>query len=603
MAQYKHKIKIEDGEYSIEFECVTSRYHYSVDGVDILGRDLYRLGFDYNNRITAKGNWDIGVVDSVYGESGYLSVYTNDAISRVNLSAEATLTDDTTLLNDPLDTTLEMNMRRLFDVKDKFKKRAVKNNLEITDSTPFIDYPDIIIPESSGGSGGTDVVFYDYDGTAIYSYSLAEIQEMTELPTPPSHEDDDLVFDGWNWNLEDIKAEGKPTNVGALYRTIDDCTYITISLTSYLTIDVIIKMLQNGVASVDWGDDSTTEITGTGNITFNHTYSSIGEYTIKIYSSVDYNFLTGYNKFFGYASINSPQYFYYGVKKVRFSSRMKTIHSELFYKCYALEEITITSECIVDGQSVFGDCYSLKNVVIPKGNTEIGTMFFSNCYSLKNVILPPTTKTLNNYSFQYCYSLISFTIPKSVTLSSGVFRYCTSLEKVTMPMCQYVYSELFSNCYNLKEVVIDEKNKLISTNAFEKCYTLSKVDFTNSKITSISNYGFRYCYGLKNIEIPEGVTTISQQSFAYCYSLFRIKFPSTLNTIQSSSFIACYSLLIVDLTELSTPPTLQENATSTFMNNGTNLRTKFLIKSGTLSAYQSDSKWSSVCNLGLVIEV
>ena len=49
-----------------------------------------------------------------------------------------------------------------------------------------------------------DVNFYDYDGTLLHSYTLAETQALTELPELPSH--DGLICQGWNWNLADIKA-------------------------------------------------------------------------------------------------------------------------------------------------------------------------------------------------------------------------------------------------------------------------------------------------------------------------------------------------------------------------------------------------------------
>ena len=74
--------------------------------------------------------------------------------------------------------------------------------------------------QSISGGGGTpvsveekDVNFYDYDGTRLYSYTLAEVQALTELPELPSH--DGLICQGWNWTLADIKAENKETDVGA----------------------------------------------------------------------------------------------------------------------------------------------------------------------------------------------------------------------------------------------------------------------------------------------------------------------------------------------------------------------------------------------------
>ena len=59
-----------------------------------------------------------------------------------------------------------------------------------------------------------DVNFYDYDGTLLYSYTVEEAQGLTELPAGPEH--DGLVFQKWNWSLEDVNALTRAMNIGAL---------------------------------------------------------------------------------------------------------------------------------------------------------------------------------------------------------------------------------------------------------------------------------------------------------------------------------------------------------------------------------------------------
>src|SRR5574344_759931 len=51
---------------------------------------------------------------------------------------------------------------------------------------------DVTVNVSGGGGGGAsakwdDVTFIDYDGSVLYSYSLAEAQALTDLPMLPSH--------------------------------------------------------------------------------------------------------------------------------------------------------------------------------------------------------------------------------------------------------------------------------------------------------------------------------------------------------------------------------------------------------------------------------
>lgn len=56
------------------------------------------------------------------------------------------------------------------------------------------------------GSQRSDVNFFDYDGTLLYAYTWEEAKELTELPELPRHSDLDVR--GWNYTLEDIKAQG-----------------------------------------------------------------------------------------------------------------------------------------------------------------------------------------------------------------------------------------------------------------------------------------------------------------------------------------------------------------------------------------------------------
>ena len=69
--------------------------------------------------------------------------------------------------------------------------------------------------QTGGGSGGgttgsvglKDVNFYDYDGTIVASYTLAEAQALTALPDGPTH--DGLTFQVWNYTLEKVKEIGR----------------------------------------------------------------------------------------------------------------------------------------------------------------------------------------------------------------------------------------------------------------------------------------------------------------------------------------------------------------------------------------------------------
>ena len=123
----------------------------------------------------------------------------------------------------------------------------------------------------------TAVIFADYDGTLIDTWTKDEVSSKTALPTVPAHSG--LVFEGWNWTLEDIQTDttGQVITVGPFYHTESGLTEIDIHLDEVTgkTISFYNLLSYSGVSSVDWGDGNT-------NIENAHTYLNYGDYTIKI---------------------------------------------------------------------------------------------------------------------------------------------------------------------------------------------------------------------------------------------------------------------------------------------------------------------------------
>ena len=104
----------------------------------------------------------------------------------------------------------------------------------------------------------TAVIFADYDGTLIDTWTKDEVASKTTLPTPPTHSG--LVFEGWNWTLEDIKTDttGQVITVGPYYHTESGLTEIDIHLDKYISKTVIFNQLNiSNLLSMDWGDGST----------------------------------------------------------------------------------------------------------------------------------------------------------------------------------------------------------------------------------------------------------------------------------------------------------------------------------------------------------
>ena len=260
----------------------------------------------------------------------------------------------------------------------------------------------------SGGGGGeavsrSDVNFYDYDGTLLYSFTTAEVNDSGfTMPSNPSHTG--LTAQGWNWTLAQLRTQltAMPTqavDVGQMYITDDGktrlyCRFEEGRLHPYLGIGL------NGTVVIDWGDGSATStLTGTSLTdaqVADHVYASGGDYVITLTvtsgsalilgnSSTTYLLRKANN-----TTQNIHRVYSNALVKVQLGTDIG-IGNYAFYNCYSLASITIPSGVTSIGNSAFYNCYSLASITIPSGVTSIGTYAFSNDYGLGEIHFKPTT--------------------------------------------------------------------------------------------------------------------------------------------------------------------------------------------------------------------
>lgn len=340
-------------------------------------------------------------------------------------------------------------------------------------------------------SGGTpviapmkDVNFYDYDGTRLYSYTLSEIQELTELPALPSHTG--LICQGWNWTLADIKAENKGIDVGAIYITDDGKTrlYIRISSKGRMTVPICFQQsIANGV-EVNWGDGSAVETfndSGTTNILPTHTYSSIGNYVITLNPLSNCNLTLGGTSTCIMGNNNNNNIVYKNMLHKVEIGRNASISSYGFINCYSLSNITIPNSITSIESSAFSGCNSLASIEIPEGVTSIGDSAFKECSSLTSIEIPEGVTSIGNSAFRVCNSLTSIEIPNSVTrIGSSAFNGCKSLTSINIPDgVTSIGSSAFYGCNSLASIEIPNKINNVVGNVFLNCYGIKYYDFSS----------------------------------------------------------------------------------------------------------------------------
>lgn len=407
-------------------------------------------------------------------------------------------------------------------------------------SEPLV-YPDGFVSAiqaiPTGGSSApvspSDITFYDYEGTVVAAWTLAELAGKTALPDLPSHEG--LICQGWNWSLADLKTTNRKMNVGAMYITDDGKTRIYIHLEEGRTSPML-GVCPNGTVTVDWGDGTTLDtLTGTSTSTVkwtpNHAYAAPGDYVIKL--TVD-----GATELYGVNSTNQ-----FGA--ILRHSIVADARNDTYKNC--LRKIEIGSGIISIGGYAFNYCTKLDSVTIPNNTTNIGINAFGDCYNLVSVTIPNSVTSIGYLAFGSCMKLASVAIPNSVTRLYGAFNACRSITKITIPdSVTNIDASTFNGCFALSQVMVPDGVTKIGDNAFNSCAALNSITIPNG-ITSINNNVFNSCYALSSVIIPDSVKSIGSSAFSYCYTLQSVAIPDSVTNIGSNAFIYCRALTSVTI--------------------------------------------------------
>ena len=351
---------------------------------------------------------------------------------------------------------------------------------------------DVTVDVASGGGGG-GVSFIDYDGTIVETWALSDLASKTELPAPPTH--DKLVFQQWNWTLEDIKAANAEMVVGALYTTTSGLTEFHIRVTKASGLAITCNMVGNK----NWGDGTEDALTS-------HTYANYGDYII----TCDGNTIVA--KVIGDTVVVQQT-----LLRVFISNSVTTIKASAFNNCKALQSISISNSVTGIGDNTFFNCKTLQSISIPNGVTIIWDNTFDNCYALQSISIPNSVKSIRKDTFNNCYALQSVSIPNSVTsIGIGAFKGCYALQSISIPNGVTTIGDyMFSDCYSLQSIVIPNSVTGIRIFAFNNCYVLQSISIPNS-VTNIWSSAFSNCYALQSVSIPNSVTGIGDNTFYFC---------------------------------------------------------------------------------------
>lgn len=387
-------------------------------------------------------------------------------------------------------------------------------------TTAALEFPDGFVAAINAIPAGqeeppeNDVNFFDYDGTLLYSYTLAEFAALTDWPENPSH--DGLVAQGWGWsslaNAQAHAAYAGFADFGQAYITDDECTRLHITLDDPAHLSPTINIyVQSGYlpATIDWGDGSApTSMSSAGNFTQSHTYASMGDYVISISRGVRLGSQGAGNAQSGLFA--NSQIYRNSLRKINFG-KSSGINAYGLQYCFMLESISIPS---LYSPSFVGyavsRCVNLRFLSLT--NTSFGSSYIVEyCVSLHHVALSDSARFSNTTSYP-----------------AYMFNNCLSLKRLSAPTLTIVPNNFTSSCYSLSKFCAGSQTAplvQLSNYAFTACYSLKQAPAPNQAAISISSYN--NMWSLVSLTIPATVTSVAAQAVMNAYSIQRLRFEAT----------------------------------------------------------------------------
>ena len=382
----------------------------------------------------------------------------------------------------------------------------------------------------------SDINFWDYDGTLLYSWTLAELTTKTALPPLPSH--DGLVCQGWNWTLADIKDAGRELDIGALYITDDGKTRLYVDVDTETWDDFVLNYWQGqkNATTVDWGDGTTPEaVNDYSYIEHRHVYASSGSYVITM--------------------------------SVKEGTTM-----QLGRDGWML---------IAKGDADSGRCAMLRRVEV--GARAVGTDpgCFRNCSMLESISLPQSTKVYAIRSFEMCTQL-RVLIAADMDEIRQSFYNCVNLRAIASTKGQTQ-----GNNYAIANTAARQIN--FDMTAANQAQALERVHI---KAVNGQVGDFSLCRALLEVTIPADATTFVAAAFQGDNALRRVTCLGNIASIPAQVFLRCYPLRFVDFTHCTAVPTLANvNAFD-----ATHPQLEIRVPASLVDAWKAATNWSSLAD-------
>lgn len=366
----------------------------------------------------------------------------------------------------------------------------------------------------------SDINFWDYDGTLLYSWTLAELATKTELPPLPSH--DGLVCQGWNWTLQDIKDAGRELDIGALYITDDGKTRLYVDVDTETWDDFVLNYWQSNAntTTVDWGDGTTPETKNASSwIEHRHVYASSGSYviTMSVKEGKTMRLGNGTNGRMLIANGETDSGRCAMLAKVEIGERVTRVTERAFFGAARLKSVAVPSGVLFEPLRTFEQAANIRAVTAAFSSAIIQT--FYNCVNLRAIATPKgTTQSDDRYITNTAVRRVNFDMTaadqaqalervhiKAANGKVGDFGACRALLAVTTPADATTFvATAFRSDYALRRVTCLGNIASIPAQVFQRCYPLRFVDLTHcTAVPTLANVNaFDQTHAQLEIRVP-----------------------------------------------------------------------------------------------------
>ena len=407
-------------------------------------------------------------------------------------------------------------------------KVLAKDNKIITlNNQPILpQYIEKETPEES------DINFWDYDGTLLHAWTLAEMASKTALPPLPSH--NGLICQGWNWTLADIKAAGRELEIGALYITDDGKTRLYVDVDTETWDDFVLNYWQSNAnaTTVDWGDGTTPEsVNSSSYVEHRHVYADSGAYviTMTIAEGTSVQLGKGGGSLLS-GSINNPGR-QVMLAKAEIGEGITNVLASAFYMCLNMESLTVPGNVTLTMSRLFEGAYKIRMITA-------GAM------------------TTINQAAYYAANLKALASPKGAAQTGAYAIAYTAVRRANFDIVQAI------NAFELERAHLKAVNGIVN--------------------------GVRYT-SVRDVTIPADATAFGPAAFIGNYNLRKVECLGDIASVSAQTFQYCYALRYVDFTHCTAVPTLA--ATNAFGN--TNPELEIRVPAALADEWKAATNWAT----------